>query len=94
MQRIHDNQQLEVDGRGVLLAAALGQVGEATQFGRPGLPQCLVVGGGGCYDPLPLAFTKPSGLPRVDPTICNMQKLFCEQVIYHAPKYKRVSADK
>ena len=44
MQRIPDNQQLEVDGRGVLLAAALGQVGEATQSGRPGLPQCLVVG--------------------------------------------------
>ena len=44
MQRIPDNQQLEVDGRGVHLAAALGQVGEATQSGRPGLPQCLVAG--------------------------------------------------
>ena len=43
MQRNPDNQQLEVDGRGVHLAAALGQVGEATQSGRPGLPQYLVV---------------------------------------------------
>ena len=44
MQRIPDNQQLEVDGRGIHLAAALGQVGEATQSGRTGLPQTLVVG--------------------------------------------------
>ena len=51
-------------------------------------------GGGGCCDPLPLAFTKPSGLPHVDPTIWNMQKLFFEQVVYNAPKYKRVNAEK
>ena len=46
MQRIPDNQQLEVDGHGVLLDAALGQVGEATQSRRTGLPQSLVVGVG------------------------------------------------
>ena len=44
MQRILGNQQLEVDGRGAHLAAVLGQVGESTQSGRPGLPQGLVVG--------------------------------------------------
>ena len=33
-------------------------------------------GGGGCCDPLPLAFTKPSGLPRVDPTIWNKKNFF------------------
>jgi hypothetical protein len=41
----------------------------AEQLGLGGITSARLGGGGGCCDPLPLKFPKPSRLPRVAPTI-------------------------
>ena len=67
------NSQLEVVGHCAHLVVAPWTIWRSNSFWAARNSARSSGGGGGCSDPLPLGCTKPSEVPRVAPTIWNME---------------------